>query len=188
MKVKMIFAFVAGVAIGSVVTWKLIDSKIESKYAQIAKEEIESVVKEFSKDVEVKLPESEPGRPEPNTADDKKEYISLVNDLYTNEEGGTEDMRDKPYVISPDEFGENDEYDIVTLTHYEDGVLEDENGDIIEDVDNVVGEDFYTHYGEYEDDAIHIRNDKLKTDYEILHDNQNYADVNSLGGPYTVDE
>ena len=183
MNSKIIFAFVAGVAIGSVGTWKLIDAKVKAKYEQIAKEEIESVVREFSKDVDVELPKSEP------EATDEKEYISLANDLYYNaEEGGTNEMHDKPYVISPDEFGDNDEYDIVTLTHYADGVLEDENGDIIEDVDDIVGEDFYTHYGEYEDDAVHIRNDKLKTDYEILHDNQNYEDVNSLGGPYTVDE
>lgn len=188
MKIKMIFAFVAGVAIGSVVTWKLVDSKIEDKYARIAKEEIDSVVREFSKDLEIDVPKSEPGRPEPES-DVEKEYISLANDLYYNaEEGGAKEMRDEPYVISPEEFGENDEYDIVTLTHYADGVLEDENGDIVEDVDDVVGEDFYIHYGEYEDDAVHIRNDKLKTDYEILRDNQNYEDANSLGGPYTVDE
>lgn len=183
MNSKMILMFVAGVAVGSIATWKLVDAKVREKYERIAKEEIDSVIEAFSKDVQK---ESITKEKDTETKDD---YISLANDLYNiSEEGGTKEMRDKPYVISPDEFGENDEYDIVTLTHYADGVLEDENGDIIEDVDEVVGDDFYTHYGEYEDDAIHIRNDILKTDYEILHDNQNYEDANSLGGPYTVDE
>ena len=32
-------------------------------------------------------------------------------------------------------------------------------------------------FGEYEDDAVFVRNDAHKTDYEILYDPRNYSDV-----------
>ena len=83
---------------------------------------------------------------------------------------------DRPYVISPEEFGEGD-YETISLTFYADKVLTDETGDIVEDVDNLVGLDSLTHFGEYEDDSVFVRNDATNTDYEILLDTRNYMDV-----------
>ena len=40
--------------------------------------------------------------------------------------------------------------------------------DVIEDIDRVVGKDSLTHFGEYEDDSVYVRNDRLKCEYEIL--------------------
>ena len=47
----------------------------------------------------------------------------------------------------------------------------------VEDIENVVGLDFADHIGEYEDDAVHIRNERLRCDYEILRDLRKYSDV-----------
>ena len=58
-----------------------------------------------------------------------------------------------------------------------DGVLADDMDEIIEDVDEVVGEDSLNHFGEFEEDSVYVRNDERKCDYEILRDNRNYADV-----------
>lgn len=85
----------------------------------------------------------------------------------------------KPYVISPDEFGEmeDEDYDKVSVTYYADGVLADEYDEVVENVDEIVGEESLTHFGEYEDDSVFVRNDKLKCDYEILLDQRNYSDI-----------
>ena len=84
---------------------------------------------------------------------------------------------DAPYVISPDEFGEKDDYDTITLMYYEDDILADDNEDKIDDVDGIIGYDSLSHFGEYEDDAVYVRNDARRTDYEVLRMLKTYADV-----------
>ena len=72
---------------------------------------------------------------------------------------------------------ENEDYETVSLTYYADGVLTDEFGNVIEDVEGMVGKESLTHFGEYEEDSVFVRNDSLKTDYEILRDTYNYSDT-----------
>ena len=85
----------------------------------------------------------------------------------------SEIMGDVPYVISPDEFDELDGYTPISLTYFADGVLSDENGVIIDDVEEIVG-DGLNHFGEYEEDAVYVRNDAKRCDYEILKDEREY--------------
>ena len=193
--------FAAGAAIGSAVTWKL----LKTKYEQIAQEEIESVKEVFSKKASLeyehvgepigdvtKVEVTDEGVKAEVTLNKKSQenYRSLAKQMtadlgYTNysnisktEEGGTESMEyDKPYVISPDEFDELDDYETVSLTFYSDCVLTDDQNNPIEDVEGIVGIDFYAHFGEYEDDSVFIRNDRTKCDYEILMDYRKYSDV-----------
>lgn len=87
---------------------------------------------------------------------------------------GTEEDTDYIYIISPDDFGDQEEYDKISLTYYSDEVLVDENDDVISDEDLCVPSDFASHFGEYEDDSVFVRNDRLKTDYEILMDPREY--------------
>ena len=56
-------------------------------------------------------------------------------------------------------------------------IITDENDEPIDDIDDIVGSDFAEHFGEYEDDSVFIRNDRLQCDYEILRDDRNYADI-----------
>lgn len=93
----------------------------------------------------------------------------------------------KPYVISPEEFGEFEEYEKISLTYYADQVLTDENNEEVDDVEEIVGEESLTHFGEYEDDSVFVRNDRLKCDYEILLDQRNYSDVTKTM-PHRVEE
>lgn len=88
-------------------------------------------------------------------------------------------MDNRPYVISPDEFGECLEYEQITLTYYADDVLADDRDEIVDR--RVVGLDALSHIGDYEPDAVHIRNDILKTEYEILVDHRKYSDVIQKG-------
>lgn len=181
-KIVKLLIFGVGAAIGSVVTWKL----VKTKYERIADEEIESVKKIYSYK---KIAEERATKPEvkvqnvvevePKVNQDRVDYSKLTVDLgYTNEskEEG-EDMREKPYVIAPEEFGEMDDYETVSLTYYSDGVLTDDFDNEIEDVEGMVGEDSLDHFGEYEDDSVFVRNDRYKTDYEILLDLRKYSDV-----------
>ena len=161
--------FVAGAAIGAVATWKI----VKTKYERIANEEIESVKEVFSRKRETSSGYVSPAEAveEANRVIEDYKTMLQENDYDCEEDS---DMN-RPYVIPPDEFGEC-EYDTVTLTYYPDGVLTDELDDVIYDVDGVVGEESLKHFGEFEDDSVCVRNDRDKTDYEILLDPRNYSD------------
>lgn len=115
-----------------------------------------------------------------NNKPDIVEYAKILSETgYTNyaerqdkkEKKGVEPVEDeRPYVISPDEFGEKDGYENVTLTYYADGVLTDYFDNVISNIDEVVGFDSLDRFGEYEDDVVFVRNEKMETDYEILRD------------------
>lgn len=179
--------FVLGVAVGSVVTWQY----TKKKYDQIAQEEIDSVKEIFSRresaDIEITAPEPQTamvGKSEEKP--DITEYAARLERAgYTNyssvgterEKEEQEIMEVKPYVISPEEFGEFEDYEQISLSYYADQVLADENDEKVEDADNVVGLESLTHFGEFEDDSVFVRNDRLKCDYEILLDQRTYSDV-----------
>lgn len=184
---SIIFAFVVGAAVGSVVTWKL----VKTKYEQIAQEEIDSVKETFSK----RMQEKENDKSEYDSEQSKKKEaaeaaktkanISDYADKLTNygygydkEKGGVDDMNDSIQVISPDEFGDADGYSVVSLTYYEgDGVLTDDWDNPIPDVEGTVGSDFASHFGEFEQDSVFIRNNDLRTEFEILRDLRSYSDL-----------
>lgn len=195
--ISNLIIFSSGVAIGVAASWKF----FETKYKKISQEEIDSVKKVFSLNKENNESTFEPDRnPENDESKENKlrgmrvkigpvdEYAKFVKDLgYTDEEKGVENMHKRPYILSPDEFGELANYDTESLTYYADGVLTDESNNPIEDVGAIIVEDFADHFGEYEDDSVFVRNDDLKTDYEILRDERNFSDVNN-SRTYPVDE
>lgn len=185
--------FAVGAAIGSAVTWKL----VKTKYERIANEEIAEMREYIRKKQEPKEAveseplESKPFGVEPSIIDipdvDKSEYVKLAQGYLNGiqdiiEKGGEEQMKDEdaPYVITPEEFAHNDDYDIVSLVCYADKVLEDDNGDIVRNVNELFDEDFLDHFGEFDEDSVYVRNDVLKIDYEILLDVRTYADANSV--------
>lgn len=185
-KTKNFMMFVLGVAVGSVVTWRY----VEKKYERIAQEEIDSVKEvfsrreaEFTEDTEVQI-KADNAKEKPSVI----EYAARLREQgYTNysdmvdeklEEVKEEPMSiDKPYVITPEEFGDLDDYEIISLTYYADQILADDNDVIVDDIEDVVGFDSLNSFGEYEDDSVFVRNDRLKCDYEILLDQRKYSDV-----------
>jgi hypothetical protein len=189
--------FVLGVTVGSVVTWRY----VKKKYEQIAQDEIDSVKEAFSKrevdfteDTEVRI-KADNAKEKPNIV----EYAAWLRERgYTNysdmaadekpEEVKEEPMSvDKPYVISPEEFGNLDDYEMISLTYYADQILADDNDVIVDDVEDIVGFDSLNSFGEYEDDSVFVRNDRLKCDYEILLDQREYLDV-IRRKPHEVDD
>lgn len=189
-KVFGVIMFAVGAAVGSAATWKF----VKTKYEKIAQEEIDSVKEVFSRRAEVKQeePVADPAKEIAKEAIEKPsimEYAAKLQELkytnYSNVDSEQEivitkedpSMNEGPYVISPDEFGDMDEYETVSLTYYADKVLADDWDEVIEDVDNVVGLDSLERFGEYEYDSVFVRNDDRKTDYEILLDTRKYSDI-----------
>lgn len=193
-KATTLVSFIIGVAVGSIVTWQY----VKKKYEQLAQEEINSVKEVFSKK-ETPIDNWDNTRTNKTTKytvkkekPDISEYAARLNTLgYTNYsdsektkakeipeiDSEEEEASSSPYVISPENFGEFEDYETISLTYYADQVLTDEVDEEIDDVDNTVGLDSLSHFGEYEDDSVFVRNDNLKCDYEILLDRRKYSDV-----------
>ena len=108
-------------------------------------------------------------------------YTVNYNDLKATGEAQKAKQPEKDpdiFVIAPEDFGENPEYKQVSLTYYAgDQVLADEDNTIIRDPEKIVGEDFESHFGEYEEDSVFVRNERLHCEYEILRDLRRYIDV-----------
>lgn len=169
-----ILFFALGAAIGSLATWKL----VEEKYKKIANEEIESVIRQF-KIREDKINEQNSKNFTPSTPyescnpEEHKEYKDLVDELgYINEE---EDYP-APFIISPEEYGELEGYSIESLIYYTDGVVADDTDKILDDPEIVLG-DALDHFGEFEDDAVHVRNIRRQCDYEVLKSEKQFSDL-----------
>lgn len=187
-KIAGFLMFAAGAAIGSVVTWKF----VKTKYERIADEEIESIREVYSKKESV-AKEKSASQVEYEAANEKpsiyemKEYLERIKDNgygtkedendEENKEEGDPDMNDSPYIISPDEYGNRDDHTCISLSYYADGVLADDWDTEIIDPDEEVGPDIASHFGEYEEDTVFVRNEKLKTDYEICRDLRTFAEV-----------
>ena len=201
-----IISFAAGAAIGSVATLMLVKSKYE-QIAQEEIEEVREVYMNAirkTEEVDDEHEESAPVNEAPKVAELKsykdvvkgsgyinygniteaeveemvkektKEIVEECNDILKK----TEDkVNNKPYVIHPDEFG--DEYNVVTLVCYNDKVVTTyDTGEVLtdEEVEKLVGLDSLSRFGEYEEDSVFVRNDSIKVDYEILRDEENYSD------------
>lgn len=181
---KMNFVMlVAGIAVGATVSWFW----LKKHYEELAQEEIDSVKAVFAnRNSAVQASEAEEGNQrKADIAKLKPDLVNYVAKLqeegYTNYSEHSKRVSDAqkeeintPYVISPEAFEESENYMQVSLTYYSDGILADDNDDIVEDVESVVGVDFAKYFKE---DTVFVRNDLLRCDYEILKDNRTYADA-----------
>ena len=195
---KNLLCFVTGAAIGSVVTWKL----IEKKYKDLADEEIESVIETF-KNRKPRITKDEVKETVEKVINKYKEPKETVEDIVTaegysieNEEEVDEDDDSNytvdvdtgvevivPYVITPEQFGEYSEYGTKTLTYYADNVLTDEIDNPItsDEMVTMIGPDALDHFGEYEDDSVYIRDEMNEMDYEILKSEKMFSEIQKRG-------
>lgn len=81
----------------------------------------------------------------------------------------------RPYLITPEEYMAS-EYDPETLFWFNDKILSTDKGEIIEDIDALLGPGNIDKFGIYRDDAIMIRDDENKVDYEIIFQDMKYSD------------
>ena len=197
---KNLLFFVAGAAIGSIATWKL----IEKKYKDLADEEIESVIETF-KNRRPRITKDEVKETVEKVINKWKEPKETVEDIVAaegysieNEEEIDEDDESNytvnvdndndievitPYIITPEQFGEYNEYGTKTLTYYADNVLTDEIDNPItsEEMITMIGPDALDHFGEYEDDSVYIRDEMNEMDYEILKSEKMFSEIPKIG-------
>ena len=181
-----VISFILGAAAGSLITWKV----IEQKYRKLANEEIESV-REYYKNREKEINRSDDASSSNENKENnrkKVEYVNTVKDLGYSENNNEEDEdytvkidqgeeEIAPFVIAPEEFGEAYGYETKSWTCYADLVLTDENGEIVVDPENIIG-DALSHFGEYEDDSVYVRNENIGCDYEILKHDKKFSEIN----------
>ena len=178
-KLSSVIIFCGGVFIGGFLTWDF----FKTKYEKIADEEIASVKETFEHreprpDKNYKVEETLKGNDAYVNIIDSSGYRNYSNTaIETDKKGGTADMELKqPYVITPEQYEDNVDYTKVSLTWYNDEVLEDDWGNVL-DPDDVIGSDALKTFGQYEKDSVFVRDDDEQIDYEVLLDTRSYKET-----------
>ena len=205
---KVGLAFVLGVATGALVANKYLKTKYEKiadeeiasvkavywTKANYAKKDVEYTEEVYKQHQQAAKSAAEQAKEKPDIV---KYAEKLHKEGYTNysttakptapsvpeppeEEPEAPDLGE-PYVISPEDFSEFDDYEKISLIYWADRVLTDDNNEVVEDLEGSVGIDSLTTFGEYEDDSVFVRNPRLRCDYEILLDQRNFEDVIHAG-------
>lgn len=190
--ISKLFMFAVGAAIGSFSAWFY----TKKHYEKIANDEIRSMreyfrrrEKELLEDDETEETEDEPNSSEEEN--DKGIYSNIIKESGyvrygkssnrddSEEKDEKDNADDEPYVIRPDLFDTLDDYESMTLTYYADGVLADMFDVPIDDPDTLVGTDFVDCFNadEVDGDVVYVRNERKKTDFEIIEDLRNYSDM-----------
>lgn len=174
-KKSLIVGFAIGAVTGSIAAWHFLNKK----YEQLVQEEIESVKAAFERyytEVENIILEKPVVEETQVSKEEKEEYKEVVSETSYSSCDLTNGCSD-PYVITPEELGgEQGEYNVLSLTYFSDGVLADDRGEVI-NIANAIGEEALEHFGIYEDDAVHVRNESWNTDFEIFLDERKYTEV-----------
>lgn len=191
MKGAGIIGFVLGAVVGAAATYFYMEQKYQNFYEkEIApvKEKLTDMIEKMQKDRDDSEKEEAKPIEKKSHPDDLITYAKKASDYknYSNpavmvEDDDVEeqipppkeyfgDPEAKPVIISPDEFGDDDEYEKVSLFYYTDDVICDDGDNPLDEseINGSIGLDAKNHFGEYEDDCVYIRNDRLKTYYELL--------------------
>ena len=189
--VKGLLLFVAGATIGGLVTYKMVKKDEEERIHEQVEEIRDAIHKANGILTEEEAEDDAPSNFAPGSIPAKpeiEEVIKMVkekkyvdySDMSKTTDDTTEDYEDSEssiYVIPPDRYDEFEDYDAIELVYYADGQLCDENDEPIGDAESKVGKNFADHFGDFEPDAVHIRNENLKVDYEICMDERSYHDI-----------
>ena len=192
--ITVVASFVLGAAAGATGAWYI----LKKRYADLAQEEIDSVKAVFSKrlaeaneEMKKHIPIHHDSEMDNDVDDPKDDGDAEIEDQvkeiidYTgySSQASPDEIEEKlkkstaPYIISPEEFGEYDDYDPIELTYFADGILGDDALDPIDNVEEIVGFESLNHFGEYEDDSVYVRNDRLRADYVIVRDERTYSEA-----------
>lgn len=166
-----VIAFIFGAGVGSYTTYQL----VKKKFADIAQEEIDSIKDLYSRK-KAREEKSENKSEIAAKAREKADIIEYAKKIHEEKYTPDEPEESVDYaIIAESEFGEQDDYDCITLTYYADGVLTDDEDDVMTDYEHIVGnfEDYY----EKDSDVVYVRNDARRVYYEIVRDDRDYREV-----------
>lgn len=72
----------------------------------------------------------------------------------------------KPYLIDPSDYGQDDNFDPLCWEWYTDGILANENDEIVDDIQEWIGDGLKV-FAETEDNLFWVRNEKYGVDIEV---------------------
>lgn len=184
-EVKAIVIFAGGAVLGALAAGFALKKRIEKKYDDISKKEIDSMrrmyerkeeklksdtheslkndiyytlsgAKEFAKD---DLQVAEPMKTEEKTS---QQYGKLVRE-YQKPDRNSIDILD-----SNEDFVEDKRYDKISLQYFAGDEVLIEDGEIC-DIGSTIGFECLDHFGECgEEDVVYVRNEKLNTIFEVV--------------------
>lgn len=195
-----VLIFTVGAAIGSAVTWYFLKNKHEQEIASVIEEFTNQQYRGPQNSDEAMAVEQQdiPAEEKPTTtesgADVKTVYTGMVQKLGYHNYSDVEPVHSEsevpttngPRIILPEELGELG-YQVIELSYWADGVLTDAKNKRIKDVDALIGKGNLERFGEHEPDALHVRDDEKKLDFEILRDLKRYSDFFG-DGPHQSEE
>lgn len=196
---KKLLLLLSGVGIGVAISW----SYHKNKYEQMVQEEIESIREHMKKhetkkenkiiDTEYTSNEDDPNKSyillnnkdDEEKVEDVETYNTITAHYSSDRKIIDQEYNGKPHVIAPEIFGDEPGYDADTL-YYDgkDSILNDSDEELTnEEVIDLLGmpvDEIKQQFGVYEEDAVYFRNDKLKTDYEVLRDESIFSRRNGV--------
>ena len=106
------------------------------------------------------------------------EADSILDKYRVNYTSYSEKPEDKPSIISitPDQFGEDPDYERITWTYYTDGIVADQEDRVIDNYEDYIGK-FKPLIGKYDPDVAYVRNTDTAQDYEILVSDASYEEL-----------
>lgn len=200
-KMTNFLIFLTGAVAGAAGAWYF----LKERYETFAEEEIASVKEAYAAREEAVKNDGEetPERPSVGTQQPPEKpdlmgyakklqeegYVDYASTVVEKKPPARKEEQEvvKPYVISPDDFGEKEGYPQVSLTYFADGVITDEDDEPIDNPEEIIG-DALDHFGEYARDAVFVRNDARKCDYEILRDNRRFYEARQNRPPAVPEE
>ncbi len=177
--------FVAGLIVGSIGSIQLTKKSIK----QASQEEITKIRNLYFGDKENQNEKQEKEMSKVNrtssTIDKFDAKTEAQYEKYSAQYSGDKKRRKtgtKPYVITEEEYI-NSENDQKGLYYFSDGVLADEDYNVIPNVEEIVGNANLMKFGENDNDpyVIYIRNEKYGIDYEVALQEQEFAEAAPKG-------
>ena len=185
MNAKIIVAFILGAAAG--VASSMLYFK--TKYEQKADAEIQEIRDLYAKktETEEKKEDTPVTSHQVTKADDlhaTARHISEYTKYTSKEDAQNEDPKDgihvervdfapmknpnppKPYLIDSSDYGQDDNFDPLCWEWYTDGILANENDEIVDDIQEWIGDGLKV-FAETEDNLFWVRNEKYGVDIEV---------------------
>lgn len=183
--IKSLLIFAVGAGIGALIT----NIIMKEKYEAIVQEELESIRESYERE----FYEGEIGEVFSNEekglvlSSDRYKKIARSYDTCSIIAGSDGEIVDEiigsdsihaPYIISLEEFSEGGEiFDKISIYYYsEDGVLVDDNKEVVVDVDEMIGNDTLSCFVDNFSEVVYVRNERFNIDYEVILLEENYSE------------
>lgn len=183
MQHKDILIFAGGAIIGSLISWHY----TKKKYEEISKSEIATmreVYRKKNEDLAIKArvkPDPEYLVNEIEREKDRIKYNEIVEkEEYSTESDEDDFDNDGISFIDDEEYLSMNGYDKINLVLYQDDILAEELDDEIVLVEDTIGQEAVDNLKEYLPEAVYVRNDKTKTEYEVTRDARTYGEVTGI--------